>query len=315
MSPVCSHVKKALFHVDSLSPRQLSLQKTGIHEDKSTRPKDNLILWNLLKTNLFKLESLVESCLRLTCQFLRSSERPPARLTMISCPSPSPRLYNTWANTNGRGWAANTKELEEGVRAGGHPEVWPGCVVEVQHLSLLLRPQVGQPQRAHVVVLARHEIDVGDGQLHRLAGHRLSCRGRPVLMALQGPLLNHSAMLNNDQHLFTEQQSSTCSAWWLLDSFVARPCSKSVLWWPEMNFVIKAHIHPQVSLPVEAPVWVYMIGQPRYMWEARRWYSPCWPPREKVRVWICHVGRDKHVWSFGQLENRGHQGYWSFVQY
>ena len=175
-----------------------------------------------------------------------------------------------------------TKELQEGVRAGGHPEVWPGSVVEVQHLSLLLRAQVGQPQCAHVVVLARHEVDVGDGQLHRLAGHGLPCRGRPVLMALQSPLLNHSAMLDNDKYIFTEQQSPTCSAWWLLGSFVARPCSKSVLWWPEMNFVIKALIHPLVVLqPVEAPVWVYMIGQPRYMSVARRWYSPCWPPTEK----------------------------------
>ena len=39
MLPVCSHIKKALFHVDSLSPWQLSLQKAGVHEDKSPRPE------------------------------------------------------------------------------------------------------------------------------------------------------------------------------------------------------------------------------------------------------------------------------------
>ena len=115
------------------------------------------------------------------------------------------RGAHPWLTQMGEGEQL-TKELEEGVRAGGHPEVWPGCVVEVQHLSLLLRPQVGQPQRAHVVVLARHEIDVSDGQLHRLAGHRLPCRGRPVLMALQGPLLNHSAILNN-QSIFSQNSN------------------------------------------------------------------------------------------------------------
>ena len=76
-----------------------------------------------------------------TFRFLQSNGQQLVPLRMPSYRSRARRLMEVLIKC---AWLeVHTKELKEGVRTGGDPKVWPGGVMEVQNLSLLLCTQVG----------------------------------------------------------------------------------------------------------------------------------------------------------------------------
>ena len=85
---------------------------------------------------------------KLTFQFLQSNGQQLVPLKMPSCLSHGQHLkgriqYYTGYVLEWAGLGDRTKELKKGVRTGWNPKVWPGGVMEVQNLSLLLCSQVG----------------------------------------------------------------------------------------------------------------------------------------------------------------------------
>ena len=81
MLPVSPHIKKTLFNIDCLCSRQLSLKKTGVHQDKGARPTARLML-RKIQSNWLQHKQV-----NLTFRFLQSNGQQLVPLRMPCCPS------------------------------------------------------------------------------------------------------------------------------------------------------------------------------------------------------------------------------------